>query len=77
VTLSYPHADPVADFTARPASVPAGSVTFTVAGRPVVSGSGTGSTYGAKAPAGTSVTVAAGAARDHWGNTNAAALTVR
>jgi neutral ceramidase len=77
VTLSYPHADPVADFTARPASVPGGSVTFTIAGRPITATSATGSTYAVKAAAGASVTVAAGAARDHWGNTNAAALTVR
>jgi hypothetical protein len=77
VTLSYPHADPVADFTARPASVPSGSVTFTVAGRPVTAKGATGSTYDVKAAAGASVSVAAGAARDHWGNTDAAALTVR
>jgi hypothetical protein len=76
VQLTYPPAVVERDLTYRPAFANAGSVTFTVGRRKVLvrrpSHGGVFSVRGTGP-----VKVAAGAARDAYGNTNANALTIR
>jgi neutral ceramidase len=80
VGLSYPPANPLTDLTSRPTSVPAGSVGFLVNGQTVTGGHRAGDgaeVFSIRVPPGASVTVPAGYARDRWGNTNGAALTLQ
>ena len=74
LTLGYPAAVNEVDITYRPPTAGSGTMTVQVAGisRTI---EGSGGTFTVPAPAGSSVTVAAGAARDAYGNTNANALS--
>lgn len=74
LAVDYPRARVNLDWTWRPAAASGITVTFVVDGRTVVV-HGNGSAVAI--PAGTSVVVPAGGARDGWGNTNAARLVVR
>ena len=76
VELEYPRARRDVDLTARPRRASGGVVDFVVDGavRQVVRSRG--GTFRVAAPDGASVSVPAGAARDRFGNTNAAALTL-
>jgi hypothetical protein len=75
VALEYPAAVRDVDLTYRPLRAPLGSVRFRVGNRTVrVAGKGR---RVARVPAGSAVTVPAGAVRDRWGNANANALTLR
>ena len=75
VTLGYPQPFLLNDWTWRPLNAAGGTVTFIVDGhrKPVRERSATGFPI----PAGTSVVIPAGGARDRYGNTNAQALSVR
>jgi neutral ceramidase len=75
--LVYPTARRDVDLTARPAQAAGGRVAFRVAGRLVRAASRTGTTFSVPAPAGASVTIGAGAARDRFGNANGAAVRLR
>jgi neutral ceramidase len=70
-----PPGDSSADLTARPRSASAGRVTFVVNGRSVSAPVGSDGTASVAAPVGASVVVAAGAARDAFGNANGSALS--
>jgi hypothetical protein len=77
VKLTYPAPDPISDLTTPPAAAPGGSVRFIVGGRPVTARAASGGVFSVPAPAGATVSVAAGAASDAAGNFNAAAVTVQ
>jgi hypothetical protein len=77
VTLDYPASVPEVDLTYRPAHAEGGSVTFTVNGRQRTIRRGQGTRFVVGAPAGATVSVAPGAARDRFGNANHNQLTVR
>ncbi|HJQ04413.1 MAG TPA: neutral/alkaline non-lysosomal ceramidase N-terminal domain-containing protein [Nocardioides sp.] len=74
VRLALPAAGERADWTPRAAFAGGGRIRFLVDGRSVVVSS---ATTGFAVPAGTHVSIPAGAARDRYGNTNAAAVTIR
>ena len=74
VRLAYPGADAEDDLTWRPAFARGGRVTFSVTGKRRRVRRARGRTFTVAAPAGASVTVAPGDARDRFGNTNADAL---
>jgi hypothetical protein len=82
VTLDYPPAhstealnDPAgdygADLTHRPAHARAGRIEFTLNGRHVSAGAGPRGRFEIAASPGDQIKIAAGAARDRWGNRNA------
>jgi neutral ceramidase len=74
VTLDYPAVDVLADLTARPAHASGGRITSSAGGRP-----GSVSTVrkrGRVFTVGSGARIRAGAARDRFGNRNAAAVTV-
>ena len=75
VVLGYPQPYLLNDWTWRPADAAGGSVTFLVDGRRVLTRTRSGTRF--RIPAGRSVVVPAGGARDRYGNTNARALTIR
>jgi hypothetical protein len=77
VRLTYPPADPISDLTARPSVARGGAVTFLVGGRQVTVRRKTASTFSVRARSGAHVTIAAGAARDAWGNTNSNPVTLQ
>jgi neutral ceramidase len=77
VSLAYPKARIDVDLTARPRAASGGVVQFGVGSRTVAVSHRKGTGFSAAAPAGAAVTIAAGAARDRWGNTNAAPVTLR
>jgi hypothetical protein len=77
VSLSYPRADPISDLTTRPANASGGLVTFKVNGRRITARSKNGTRFSVPAPAGASVTIASGGARDRWGNANSGSVTLR
>ena len=77
VTLDYPASVPEVDLTYRPTHADGGSVTFTVNGRPRTIRRAQGGRFVVGAPAGATVSVAPGAARDRFGNANHNELTVR
>jgi hypothetical protein len=77
VTLDYPGAVPEQDLTFRPDHADGGSVTFTVNGRRRTVRRARGTRFTVAAPAGAPVTVAPGAARDRFGNSNHNELAVR
>ncbi|GAB3866032.1 ceramidase CerN [Nocardioides maradonensis] len=74
VRLALPAADERADWTPRPRFATGGRIRFVVDGRSVVVMS---TTTGFAVPAGTHVSIPAGAARDRYGNTNPTAVTIR
>jgi hypothetical protein len=76
VRLTYPAADADRDLTDRPAAASGGVVRFRVGDRTVVVRRRSGTTFSVAAPAGTPVTIPAGAARDRYGNATAATVTV-
>jgi neutral ceramidase len=76
VRLRYPAARGASDLTARPAAASGGSVRFRVGERVVKVTSRSGETFSVAAPAGTRISVPAGAARDRWGNANGAGLVL-
>jgi hypothetical protein len=66
IVLAYPSIEMLTDLTSRPAHAAAGAITALVDGRPVtVVG---GPVFTLPAPAGATVRIAAGAARDRFGN---------
>jgi hypothetical protein len=71
VRLAYPQAQENVDLLARPRSARGGSVTFDVGGEEVTVRS-RGKTF--RVPDGGAATIAAGAARDSFGNRNGAAV---
>jgi hypothetical protein len=75
VALDYPVAVRDVDLRHRPPSARGGVVHFRVGGETVVVRS-RGSVFQVARPAGASVTVPAGAARDRHGNRNGTALTL-
>lgn len=78
VRLRYPSAIENVDLTSRPRSTSGGSVAFRVNGREVtISRAAGASTFSLRVPAGSSVSVPAGAAHDRFGNANGTALTLR
>jgi hypothetical protein len=76
VTLDYPASIPEVDLTYRPAHADGGSVAFTVNGRRRTVRRAQGTRFVVAAPAGATVSVAPGAARDRFGNSNHNELTV-
>jgi neutral ceramidase len=76
VRLAYPAADEDDDVTYRPSFAAGGRVAFTVDGRSVTVRRRKGTAWSVQAPAGATIRVAAGAARDRYGNTNSRAITV-
>jgi hypothetical protein len=76
VELIYPPARRDVDLTARPRRANGGVVRFLVDGERVRVAQRRGGTFSVAAPAGASVSVPAGAARDRFGNANGAALAV-
>jgi hypothetical protein len=77
VKLAYPQPVPEQDLTYRPAGAGRGSVAFSVAGKRVVAKKSRSGVFSVKVPAGGTVSVAAGAARDRYGNRNGEPLTLR
>jgi len=77
VVLAYPPAVPERDLTARPQLASAGHVTFVVAGRRVVVRRARAGVFALRVPSSGPVSVAAGGARDRFGNRNGNALTLR
>jgi neutral ceramidase len=77
VSLAYPQARIDVDLTARPRAASGGVVQFRVGSRTVAVRYRKSAGFSAEAPAGAAVTIPAGAARDRWGNTNAAPVTLR
>jgi hypothetical protein len=75
VRLHYPAAVPDQDFTYRPEAASGGRVRVRSGGRTRVVRLRRGTDF--VLPAGRSFTIAAGGARDRYGNTNAKALVVR
>lgn len=86
VVLAYPPAqvhesvgdpppDSTADLTFRPGHAGSGAVTFLVNGRRVKATAGSGGRFSVPAPAGASIEVRPGAARDRFGNHNGNDLT--
>jgi hypothetical protein len=75
VALEYPAAQRDVDLTWRPRYAAGGAVSFRVGDRIVtVRRSARSGTFSVAAPAGVAVSVAAGGARDRYGNTNAGVL---
>ncbi|HVE68218.1 MAG TPA: neutral/alkaline non-lysosomal ceramidase N-terminal domain-containing protein, partial [Solirubrobacteraceae bacterium] len=77
VAMQYPAAVRDVDLTFRPQYVNGGVVAFRVGAHTTRIGRSVGKVFRISRPAGVSVTVPAGAARDRWGNVNGNALTVR
>jgi neutral ceramidase len=77
VELRYPAARRDVDLTARPPRASGGLVDFRVGGETVRVSRRSGATFGVAAPAGASVSVPAGAARDRFGNVNRRAVSLR
>ena len=75
VTLDYPAAVRDRDLRHRPPSASGGEVRFQVGDQTVVVSQSRGTVFTVEAPAGTPVSVPAGAARDRHGNVNAAEFT--
>jgi hypothetical protein len=75
VTLGYPQPFLLNDWTYRPLDAAGGRLTFVVDGRRRTVRERSASAF--PIPAGASVTIPAGAARDRYGNTNPTAVTVR
>jgi len=76
VAMRYPDAERDVDLTSRPERATGGTVVFRVGNRNVrVRRSG--STFSVAAPAGTPVSIAAGRARDRYGNFNREAVKLR
>jgi neutral ceramidase len=75
VTLGYPQPFLLNDWTYRPLDATGGRVTFVVDGRRTFVRENSASAF--PVPAGVSVTIPAGGARDRHGNTNATAISVR
>jgi neutral ceramidase len=75
VTLDYPASTPEVDLTYRPAHADGGSVTFTVNGHSRTVRRAQGTRFVVAAPAGATVSVPPGAARDRFGNSNHNELT--
>ncbi|MEA2374265.1 MAG: neutral ceramidase [Thermoleophilaceae bacterium] len=76
ITLAYPQAVVEQDLTARPARAGRGRVAFRVAGKRRLVRVKSGGVFLVQA-GGKSVSVPAGAARDRYGNSNGAALTLQ
>jgi neutral ceramidase len=77
VVLRYPAAVRDVDLTWRPLHVNGGTVGFRVGTRTVRVSRRAGNVFSVPAPAGTPVSIPAGAARDRWGNVAGNALTLR
>src|SRR5438270_525625 len=75
VELGYPLAIEDEDWDYRPPLTSGGQITFLVSGRRVVERRRSGSAFGV--PAGTSIVIPAGGARDRWGNSNGQPLLIR
>ncbi len=76
IVLEYPAARRDVDLTARPRRAAGGVVDFRVGGDVVRVRRRAGETFSVAAPAGTPVSVAAGAARDRFANTNGVAVAL-
>ena len=77
VELAYPPPRTDIDWTSRPQRASGGAVTFLVGDRPVRVRRKTGETFSVAVPPGTPVSIAAGAARDRFGNVNGAPVALR
>jgi neutral ceramidase len=77
VALAYPTARENVDLTYRPRYASAGTVKFKVGSKTVTAKRKHGIYFTVRAPAGTPVTVPAGAAKDAYGNTNRGGVSVR
>jgi neutral ceramidase len=77
IRLGYPVATVDKDLTFRPQHASGGTVTFTVGARQVTVRQQDGTDFSIAASPGSSVTIAAGAARDRFGNVNGQAATLQ
>ena len=76
VRLGYPAPVVNVDLTARPAAASGGVVRFVVGGHSVTVRRKRGTTFSVAVPAGASVSIPAGAARDRAGNVNGSAIAL-
>jgi hypothetical protein len=76
VTLDYPAAVGVTDFTYRSQSANGGVVRFIVAGRSIVARQRRGTTFSVPAPAGARVEILRGDARDRYSNVSVEGLVI-
>jgi neutral ceramidase len=77
VALDYPVAVPEQDLTYRPQSASGGTVTYTAGGSQRTVRSTSATAFALPGAAGQTITIAAGAARDRYGNANAQAATLQ
>ena len=76
VALDYPVAVPEQDLTFRPQSASGGTMTYTTGGGTRTVRSSTSAAFTLPGAAGQTVAIAAGAARDRYGNANGQAATL-